>query len=71
MIDNHISKIESYFRSKKGTMGAQKPRPKRMALTWAVIGVTVLIFVTATILTVLLGNKSKRQVTYSVVVLAS
>ena len=52
-------------------MAAQKPRPKRMALTWVVIGVTVLIFVTATILTVLLGNKSKRLVTYSLVVLTS
>ena len=47
-------------------MAAQKPRPKRMALTWVVIGATVLIFVTATLLTVLLGNKSKR---YSPIVL--
>ena len=41
-------------------MAAQKQRPKRMALTWVIIGATVLIFVTATLLTVLLGNKSKR-----------
>ena len=49
-------------------MAAQKPRPKRMALTWVVIGLTVLIFVTATLLTALLGNKSKKLV-YSLIVL--
>ena len=58
MLDFHV---KLYFRNKKrATMAAQKLRPKRMALTWVVIGATVLIFVTATLLTVLLGSKSKR-----------
>ena len=38
-------------------MVAQKPCPRRMALTWMVIGTTVLVFVTATLLTVLLTER--------------
>ena len=38
-------------------MVAQKPCPRRMALTWMVIGTTVLVFVTATLLTVLLTGR--------------
>ena len=44
----------------KGKMVAKKTQPRRTALTWAVIGATVLVFVAATILTLLLGSKTKR-----------
>ena len=54
-------KSKQFFSFKKciniNIMVAQKPCPRRMALTWMVIGTTVLVFVTATLLTVLLTGR--------------
>jgi len=46
-------------------MVAKKTQPRRTALTWAVIGATVLVFVAATILTLLVGSKTKRTDAYA------